>query len=194
MKRILIFSVIVLIDACPKAHGAVTEFFGDHNGWFGAVGGEANVTTIDFTDFPINTTITNQFAESGVTFEGLNFTSGPFTNYHDLWGLHVFNWNDLYFDEPINWIAADILGTMRIQLYQGDQLFFTSNFFGVSPNNGFGGLISDQPFDHVRIFDPADSLLVIDDLHFGPPIVVPVPGALCPLILAVCTVPRKRRR
>lgn len=172
----------------------VQWFPGDHDAWFAAVGGESNVTTISFDELPNATTVSDEYSHLGVSFSGLNFTSGPFpSSYHDSWGLRVINGNHLYFSEPINWIAADIVGFLRFELYSENELFHVSPIFGVPPLAGFGGITSDRPFDHVRIYDPTDPLAIIDDLHFGPPIAVPAPGVLAPLGLLFCC-RRTRRR
>ena len=176
-------------------HGEVVEFENKERPlFFHAVGGPSNVTTIGFTEYPNGTTLTDHYSHLGVTFEGLNFVTSDSNSFHDGWGLRIFAigqlGNDLYFDQPINWIAADILGSMKIELYDGDILFYTSSRLGIGGLGQFGGLISERPFDHVRIYDEADFLTVLDDLHFGPPI--PTPSVLAPVCLILLH--RCRRR
>ena len=79
---------------------------------------------------------------------------------------------------------------MVFELYSNDTLFYTSGIFGVGGAGNFGGLISDQPFDQVRMYDFLDVIMFMDDLHFGPPI--PTPGAFVPLGLLLLA--RRRRR
>jgi hypothetical protein len=91
----------------------------------------------------------------------------------------------------MQWIAADFIGNITIELYSNDVLFYTSGILGVGGPGNFGGLISEQPFDKARIYDDLDNILAMDDLHFGPPIAVPAPGAFAIFGLAVLT--RRRR-
>jgi len=70
-------------------------------------------------------------------------------------------------------IAADFPGLLLIDLYCEDELFYTSNVFGVGGVGNFGGLVS---FDRAVLSDPPGQVF-LDDLHFGPPI--PAPSALC---------------
>lgn len=196
MFTLMYFATLLFVTSIACAD--VVEFENEERPlWFSAVGGPESVTTIGFTEYPNGTTISDQYSDLGVTFQGLNFVSGPFpVNYHDSWGLRIFGTdtpgNDLYFSEPINWIAADILGSMKIELYIGETKFYTSSRLGIAGNNQFGGLVSSQPFDHVRIYDMSDPLTVVDDLHFGPPVAVPAPGpiALAPFVLLL----RQRRQ
>ena len=158
--------------------------------WFADAAGTKVVTTLSFTEFPLNTTITDQYSEFGITFEGLNFVTGPFpgTFPNDSWGLRIFNGNDLYFDEPINAIAADFIGALRLDIYYGDTFLF--RFQNPHPHVFTGG-ISEIPFDHVKVYDPFDFLTVIDDLHFGPPI--PAPASIVSLVLPWLFTRRRRR-
>ena len=65
------------------------------------------------------------------------------------------------------WIAADSPGFLRIELYNGGQLFYTSGIFGVGGIGNFGGLVSDQLFDMAVLMDfPAGSQAEIDAGRF----------------------------
>ena len=46
----------------------------------------------------------------------------------------------------------------------------------------FAGLVSDVPFDMVRLSNPATSVAIVDNLYFGPPI--PAAGTLALLAMA----------
>lgn len=158
--------------------------------WFDATGGD--VTTIHFNEYPEGTTIGDQYSNLGVTFQGLNFIeSGSFD---DNWGLTMIGvdmpGNDLYFDQPINWIATDYRGAVRYVLYSGDTQLF--EFQRPAPDK-FSGVTSDVGFDRVRIFDPTDPFTIIDDLHFGPPIAVPAPASFIAIALPLFLMRRRRR-
>lgn len=191
--RLLIAIIATLSASFGSSAYAQFTIYGEatRDQFFSDAGGLDNITTINFTDLPNATTVTDQYSDLGVTFEGLNFTTGPFNNYHDQWGINIFSGNHLYFDNPINWIAADFLGGLRIEIYSGET--FLHRFQRPMPERFVGGY-SEIPFDHVHVYDPTDSLTVIDDLHFGPPIVVPAPGVAAALTLALFTVSRRRRR
>ena len=157
--------------------------------WFDAVG-EGNYTTLDFTGFPEATTITDEYSPYGVTFSGTNFVSPSIID-PDGWILRIFDGNNIYFDQPINWFAADIAGSIKVELFLDDQLIHTSQIFGAGPTPHFGGLISDEPFNRVFIYDPSDNLAITHNVFFGPPI--PSPGALGPFGF-VLLLRRRRRR
>jgi hypothetical protein len=97
---------------------------------------------------------------------------------------------DLVFDAPMYWIAADFPGLLLIDLYYEDELFYSSNVFGVGGVGNFGGLVSTDPFGRAVIWDYDDNV-VLDDLYFGPPI--PAPSALCIISAALLTARRRRR-
>jgi len=189
-RFIYITFVIAFLSPVPSAAGAFQEFT-THDGWFDAVGGSANVSTIDFDEFPINTTITDHYHNYGVTFSGLNFVSPSILD-PDKRTLRMFNGNDIFFDEPIKYFGADIGGTVEYKVYSGDTLLHESQIFGAPSEEIFGGIVSDVPFDRIHVRDPLDNLAIFWDMHFGPPI--PAPGALAPLALFVCVRSGRRRR
>lgn len=100
----------------------------------------------------------------------------------------------LLFDAPQSWIAADFPGGLRIELYRGGELIYTSSVFGISKKSAghFAGLVSSAHFDMAVLMDvPVDFEAEIDNLYFG----VPAPGALWMLgFAAVCSGPRGRRK
>jgi len=189
-KTVAMLCFIALSSAPLRAD--VQEFETEHRQqWFDAVGVE-NITTIDFTGYPNNTNITTQYSAFGLTFDGLNFITLDVPSFADDWGLRIFDGNDLYFEDPINWIAADILGNITIELYANGQKIYSAHQLGHSGLGQFGGVISDEPFDRVRLLDMSDNLTVLDDLHFGPPI--PAPSVLAPLVMFMCAGSRRRRQ
>jgi len=194
MKITWIAFTFAFAFAADAASASVVEYENEERpDFFAAAGGEANVSTVDFTGYPDFTPITDQWSHLGVNFSssGSVVTSGPgptaFPN--DLWGARGEPEINITFDAPIHWIAADLPGNMVIELYSNDVLFYTSGIHGGGGGGNFGGLISDLPFDSVRIYDDLDSIVAIDDLFFGPPI--PAPATLAPL--ALLFLPRRRR-
>lgn len=187
--RIMFVICFVYIFTRP----AVAQFtlYGDdtRDQWFADAPGAQGVTTLSFTEFPVNTTITDQYSQLGITFEGFNLITGPFpgTFPNDNWGLRIFSGNDLYFDEPINAIAADYIGTLRLDIYDGDD--FLHRFQQNSLHDFVGG-ISEIPFDHVKVYDPSDFLAVVDDLHFGPS--VPTPATIVVVLMPLALNARRR--
>jgi hypothetical protein len=163
--------------------------------WWDAVG---DVTTIDFTDYPHGTIISDQYADIGVNFEGQNngiMESSVFIN--DGFGLRGWGGTWVHFDEPMNWISADFPGTLLFALFYNDNLIYESFELGGTGTGNFAGLISDKQFDSVYLFrliitDPSDNTVYIDDLHFGA-LTVPAPGVLSVLAFALFANRRRRR-
>ncbi len=180
---------------CPYAPAAVQVYFNGTNhpaartAWMADA---ASFTTIDFTGFPENTIITNQYQDQGILFtDGTDrvFYSSSFPN--DGVGLYgAIDTIHVSFLQPTHSIAVDFPGDVAFQLYWGGALVYASpGFFAINPG-GFAGLISDTPFDAAVIFDPTGNVN-IDDLFFGPPI--PAAPALAALAL-VALFPTSRRR
>jgi len=187
---IYITFVIALLSLAASTSAEFQEFT-THDGWFDSVGGASNVMTIDFNEFPVNTTVTDHYQNLGVTFSGLNFIS-PSDYDSDGGLLRIFNGNDIFFDEPITYFGADIGGIVQYELYLGDTFVAESQPFGVPLDEHFGGIVSDVPFDRVHVSDPNDSLAIFWDMHFGPPI--PAPATLAPLAMLMCVRSRRRRQ
>jgi hypothetical protein len=189
MRLIGAIALVVAFAASAPARGEVLEFTDDSE-WQAAVG---DFTTIDFTEHPPGTIVTDQYEELGILFTEGNdviLDSSVFLNDgFGLWGP-AFDDVTVEFDAPRHWIAIDFPGAAVIQLYLDGELFFESRIFGGSGEGFFGGLVSSEPFDSAFIFDPTLNGVAIDDLHFGPPI--PAPGALALLGLALLA-PRQRR-
>ena len=170
----------------PRVGAAVIEH-ADKTEWQSSVG---EYTTIDFTGFPDGTKITDQYADLGVLFGSDIIAHGP--SFQDGAGLHgVYPTPiEIWFDEPVTSVATDFLGDLLIELYSGDELIYTSSYFGYFSK--FGGVVSTEPFDGVKILDPSDFGVVIDNLYFGPPI--PGPSALALLGVAFAGTARQRRQ
>jgi hypothetical protein len=175
--------------ASGAASADVAQFQNDKEGWVDAVG---EFTTIDFTGFPEFTWITDQYAHLGAHFvDGADQIQHYEEGYpEDGWGIDGNSEIRVTFDDPINWVAAHFPGIHGFDLYQGDELIYTSSPFGGGGPGHFGGLLSDEPFDEIRIWD-LDGNTNIDNLYFGPPI--PAPGALMLLGLGALLPARRRR-
>jgi len=189
-SQILYLMFIIAVVSRATSASAELQGFTTHDSWFDSVGGASNVMTIDFNEFPVNTTVTDHYQNLGVTFSGLNFIT-PTEVDPDGGYLRIFNGNDIFFNEPITYFGADIIGIVQYELYLGDTFVAESQPFGVPLDEHFGGIVSDVPFDRVHVSDPNDSLAIFWDMHFGPPI--PAPGALAPL-MALLLSRRSRRR
>jgi len=172
------------------ARADIIEYI-DKEEWEAAAG---SWSTADFTGFPDNTPIDEQYAYLGVHFvDGYDFVvlDPEYTTFpNDGAGLDGNEIVDLVFDAPMYWIAADFPGLLFIDLYYDDELFYSSDVFGVGGVGNFGGLVSTEPFNRAVVWDYDDNV-AMDDLHFGPPI--PAPSATA-LIGAALLAARRRRR
>jgi len=177
-------TVILIVSAASAEFVEFTE----KDEWIDAVG---DFTTIDFTGFEDNTPIVDQYADLGVTFPGFDVISGEtfFLFPNDGWGLQGFDEINVELDQPINYIAMESPGKFAFELYVNDELIHTTQEFGFGSTGPaiFGGLKSDRPFDRLRIIDPNDPAVSLDDLFFGPPIPAPGVLGLFALMGGVCT-------
>jgi hypothetical protein len=180
----------VLTAVCTSIVLADIVEYREKEEWEAAAG---SWSTADFTGFPDNTPIDEQYAYLGVHFvDGYDFvvlgTSFP----NDGAGLDGNELVDLVFDAPMYSIAADFPGIIGFDLYYAGELFYTSSKFGVGGIGNFGGLVSTEPFDRAVIWDYGSYPNVnLDDLHFGPPI--PAPSVFCIVSAALVGVRRRRR-
>jgi hypothetical protein len=97
---------------------------------------------------------------------------------------------DIRFDEPIRALGADHPGGFRFTLFLGEDLVYETGLLGVGNIGNFSGVISEVPFDRVRISD-SDGFGV-DDLRFG--LVVPGPPVAAMLLTFGVSGLRPRRR
>jgi hypothetical protein len=190
--QLLITFVIALAVLANTCRAQVTAF-ADPTQWQFAVGA---YITIDFTDYPEFTVITDQYADLGVTFtDGNDFigvSSFP-TDTHGLASTDGFgNLGTIHmsFTQPQHWLAFDFLDNLQLDLYNDGELIFTSNQYsaGFTP---FVGFVSTDPFDAAIVRDYNDPTVAIDNIHFGPPI--PAPGAVALFGLARILIRRRQR-
>ncbi|HRQ76792.1 MAG TPA: hypothetical protein PK098_12830 [Phycisphaerales bacterium] len=180
--KVTLVSIAILLGCCAAADGAVVQYT-NKSAWQNAVGA---YTTIDFVGgqdgFPI---LPMHSTDLGVTFTGQQLgyfhSSGLMPN--DGEGIRG-SLNDIWvaFDTPQKYIAAEFPGGLRIALYSGETLLYTSSYVVGGGGGLFIGLISDVAFDKALLYRPAPtSNVYIDDIHFG----VPAPGALGVFALVV---------
>ena len=180
---------IILALARPSA-AAVIEYT-SFSSWQAVVG---DFTTIDFTEFPKFTFITDQYEDLGVLFldgdDNIQVNNNSFPP--DMYGLDGNPSITMEFTVAHHWIGVTYPGVMGFQLYFQDQLIFTSGLFDDGGTPGaFAGLVSTEPFDRV-VLDNTFPEVNIGDLYFGPPI--PAPGAIGLLACAAWAPGGRRRR
>jgi hypothetical protein len=180
--------LLCLSSAAASTQGAVVEYT-NKAAWQNAVG---SYSTITFTELPANTWITTQYSHLGISFtdgsDQVAYMPGAFLN--DDHGLNgAFDESTLTFSQPMYTIAIEFPGRAQLELYYLGQSIYTSSEFGGSGAGWFAGLISDQPFDEVFMYDPTGGFF-IDDLHFGP--AIPAPGVIAVLLTAGLVRPRRR--
>jgi MYXO-CTERM domain-containing protein len=190
IHSIVIASSLVGLS-CAQAIGEVIEFE-EKADWIDSVG---EFTTIGFNDLPDGTWVFEQYAHLGAHFvDGADIVlcCSEVVFPEDGAGLDGNSEIRVTFDMPLWYVAIDYPGTAQFELFDGGELIYTSSpFYGDDLSGNFAGLLSTEMFDEVRITDPVGSEVVLDDLHFGPPI--PAPGALSLLALGFIGSTRRRR-
>lgn len=176
------------------AHAGITTYGnGQREVWFEDVGdvGGAEITMIGFSEFPHGTSITDQYRDDGLVFDGNNFTQGPSCGIYpqDCFGLRGLLDIAFEFDSPRNAIAVDYPGDVRFLLYFGSD-FVGEHYFGTAESGNFAGVISATPFDSVVFNRFGVDPVFVDDIHFA---FIPSPGGMIPLLL-FCFVRRHGRR
>ena len=155
------------IVVCVNIANAELQSFDLVDSWTAAVPGP--ISTMDFTGFPDDMVVDEQYAHLGAHFTTFDVISGPsldgFPN--DGWGLSGFEEIVIEFDWPQSWIASSTPGAFQIMLYLDDDLVGTSPNYWPMDGPTFGGVISDVPFDKVVLHDPFDDHVHSDDILFG---------------------------
>ena len=135
---------------CGTARAGITTYGnGQRDAWFEDVEdvGGAQIMTIGFNEFLHGTSITDQYRDDGVIFDGNNFTQGPSCGIYpqDCFGLQGLLNIAFEFDSPRNAIAADYPGTIEFLLYRDHQLVVDEFFITTGPGN-FAGLRFNNAF------------------------------------------------
>jgi len=165
-----IVAVLALALIVPSAPADVVTYY-DEDEWIADVG---DPTFIGFTEYPVFTIITDQYAHLGVTFPETDEFTIDGDAYRDRAGLASGFITDqivMEFDGPRDSIGVYQPGILQIALYQRDTLVFESEAY----IDGFQGLVTDTWFDRAIVYDPSSGTF-IDDIYFGP--VIPGPGGL----------------
>ncbi len=150
---------------------------------------------MDFTGFPEGTHLDEQYLdEFGVRFvDETNFVIGPsrqlFPN--DSWGLRIGSfaeYAEFTLEAPVTSVAFEFPGSIAVTLWLGDELVGETGH--ARPGSGhFFGVISDLPFDRVRIDDGADTAS-LDDIRIG----MAIPGPAVAWMLAIPALGSRRVR
>jgi hypothetical protein len=148
-----------------------------------------NFVTIDFTDLPNFTFVTDQYADQGVIFtDGDDIVFGPSPTFPlDGFGIDGQGEFNFHFSSPQSAIATHFTGGGQLLLFHQGQLVFNSGPYSGTEGT-FLGFSSTQLFDAARIIDD-DPSVVFDNLYFG----VPGPGVL-PLLAMAGAIGERRRR
>lgn len=184
MRMSIFCALLAAVFVCGTAQAGITTYGnGERDAWFEDVGdiGGAEITTIGFSEFPVATHITNQYAHLGVTFDGNSRTTGEdFGAYHqDGWGLRGLLDIAFEFDSPRNAIAVDYPGDVRFLLFLNDVLV-GEEYFSTAEFGNFAGVTSTTPFDSVVLDRFGVDPVFVDDIHFA---FIPTPGGMIPLLL-----------
>lgn len=155
-----------LIGACAvaaiSAHASaqLTEFT-DQAAFLAASG---PMTEIDFSEFPVGTVLTNQFAPLEINFTDADDTI--FSNVAFLNGVGLQGSGDIVvsYSTPRFAVGCSYPGGLRLELFNGNIPVGVSQDFGGAGTGFFGGVVSVQPFDRLVISDWVDSFVFIGTL------------------------------
>ncbi len=157
------------------------------------------ITTIDFTGYPTNTFITDQYANLGVTFVDQDpnvIRQGFYSLFpQDGGGLDGVCTIDMVFAGPITSVAFHHPGVLFATLYSNGQALSAPIGLPGSGVNWFQGLVSEQSFDRVKLtgiispIGPCDNP-VLDNLYFA---TIPAPGGIGVFAFLLASSRRRRR-
>ena len=182
-------TVSLALALAASAHASFTVIKGIDN-WNAQVG---PCTTLDFV-FPNAQYLSTQYASLGAIFPEGNEVAIPYPGFQqDGWGCeHYDNDNqggiDITFLWPQYAVGAWIVGDLYVDLYwQGQVIYESPGLYTWPLAYSFGGVVSTQPFDRVRMYSD-DGFAFVDDVLF-----IPAPGAAALLALAGLAAWRRRR-
>jgi hypothetical protein len=140
-----------------------TDFPSFQSAWAGPL------TTITFTEVPVGTIVTTEFAGLGAVFtDGNDTTLANPAFVEDGIGVDGNGRVTVQLSQPANAIGSNFPGALTIELYDaGGSLIYTSTDFAGSGTGFFGGVISDTPFASVVFRDWVDDLVFLDDIFIG---------------------------
>jgi hypothetical protein len=119
----------------------------------------------DFTAYSNGTVITNQYASIGMTFTQGNDTvlvSGAFVV--DGVGINCGGDMEIVFSGPQSAIGCDFPGALKISIYNGATLIWSSTNFAGSGSGFFAGLVSSVSFNRAVITDWVDGAAYVDNV------------------------------
>ena len=162
------FAVVVLLHTLCLSAGAQIQPIFDYEQWQQSIG---DFTTVEFTEYPKLTVITDQLADQGVVFtDGDDVTHvDPFLYPEDDVGLTGGATNiNIAFDPPHTWFGLDYPGVLRISFFLDGELIFTDLYGGGGTGHFIGLVGTGSRFDRIELNDPrGDGGVFIDNLHFG---------------------------
>ena len=180
------FSALALAQCCQGDFVTFTDF----GGWENAAG---PFHTIDFTDFPHGTLVTDQYRDLGVLFTGpfdddVIIESATFAL--DGFGLQaqsaVMSEFILEFDAPQFEFGVHFPSSILIEAFNDGEQVFIDDFFG----GGFAGIVTDISFDSIRLASGGGSQANIDNIYFT----IPAPGPIALLGISALVGTGRRRR
>jgi hypothetical protein len=162
-------SVLIL---CSSVYGDITYYKNNKAQWIADVG---EFTTLGFNDLgPVPVIVTEQYSELGV-----HFTDGDDVAYKfgsaitDGWGMKDNPGGTIYiqleFDKPQYWLGVDHPGGMACLLFNDEELIDEMHVFELSGDVNFAGVLSDVGLNKVRLRDVIDTVVAVDNIHFGAP-------------------------
>jgi hypothetical protein len=197
MKDMKSMKVCVALGASSmiaSAAGAQVTVY-QNNGFAAWSAASGNFATVDFTGFPVNTFITNQYSSLGVVFTNFGgpevvWPFAPQAFPQDGYGVDGNEGIEMLFTQPMHSIATHSPGIWRMQLFNGNQMFFQSPWMGGQNPNFFGGLTSVQSFDRVRFVSFPGDDVAADNIYFS---TVPGPAAGVVIVCGALFGGRRRR-
>jgi hypothetical protein len=193
-----------LLTAASSASAGITNYL-NGPGWAAWQSDAAGFQTIDFTQYPQMTSITDQYTKSnGVTFSGIvppgfppEVIPPPFVLFssnfvEDGIGVAAQFGVELTFSMPQHAIGLHLSDKASYKLFAGDVLV-GQTFWGTGGLGSFHGLTSSVAFDRVQMKsfgDIGDDTLFFDNLYFS---TVPGPGGLAVMAAGLLLGGRRRR-
>jgi hypothetical protein len=187
---------MLFVPLSPLASASFVEYT-DQVAWNTAV---PSFTTIQFSEVPLYSSVTDQYAPLGVIF-----TPGDdWTDFNPaLWPSDGFGLRGgftqsgnvlpiiMEFETPLTSLAIRYPGSTKFLMFSGGiQIGETNSFYGFNPWS-FAGIVSDTPFDKLIISNTTGGANSMDTLYFGG--FVPAPGTAVVLALGGAALGLRRR-
>jgi hypothetical protein len=151
---------MLLLWLCAFAPAFQVVEYQDRAAWLADVGGAG---TADFSGYPENTPITDQYLALGMRFTQGNekiLTSAAFVM--DTKGVDCSGGAEISFISPVTALGVDFPGALQIDLYDGGALIWSSSRFAGSGTGFFAGVISTAPFTRAVLDDWTDHRAYLD--------------------------------